>query len=153
GYGEYQRLYGDYVCVWKKKGDVVGPPPAPKEQKKPDVVVVPPPAPEKEPKKPDVVVVPPPAPEKKGEVSYLSYLPYMVEGFFGNGGKRCFVGRITGKESTTASASIPPLKKTPIVVSAIGPGEWGNRIGVAIQAASMAKEVGKINDIFKIVVF
>jgi uncharacterized protein len=139
GYGEYQRLYGDYVCVWKKKGDVVVGPPA---------------APEKDQKKPDVVVGPPAAPEKKGEVSYLSYLPYMVEGFFGNGGKRCFVARITGKESTTASASIPPQNgKTPIVVSAIGPGEWGNRIGVAIRSASMAKEGDKTIDIFKIVVF
>jgi phage tail sheath protein FI len=36
-----------------------------------------------------------------------SYLPYAVEGFFSNGGKRCFVCRIVGKNSSPATLEIP----------------------------------------------
>ena len=35
-----------------------------------------------------------------------SYLPYAVEGFFSNGGKRCFVGRIIGKGAETAKLEL-----------------------------------------------
>ena len=36
-----------------------------------------------------------------------SYLPYAVEGFFSNGGKRCFICRIVGKNSSPAILEIP----------------------------------------------
>jgi len=35
-----------------------------------------------------------------------SYLPYAVEGFFSNGGKRCFICRIVGKNSSSAILDI-----------------------------------------------
>ena len=35
-----------------------------------------------------------------------SYLPYAVEGFFANGGKRCFLARIVGKNSAAASLEV-----------------------------------------------
>lgn len=35
-----------------------------------------------------------------------SHLPYALEGFFANGGKRCFVARIVGDGSTTASLTL-----------------------------------------------
>jgi phage tail sheath protein FI len=40
-----------------------------------------------------------------GYVPY-SYLPYSVEGFFSNGGKRCFIARIVGKNSRAATLEI-----------------------------------------------
>jgi Bacteriophage tail sheath protein len=80
-----------------------------------------------------------------------SCLPYAVEGFFANGGKRCFVGRVTGKNSQKASGTLKA--KTEISFKANGEGSWGNRIGVAIEAASMAKKDETTEKIFKIVVF
>ena len=38
------------------------------------------------------------------EKAHKSYLPYAIEGFFANGGKRCFVGRIVSGNSAKASA-------------------------------------------------
>jgi len=34
------------------------------------------------------------------------YLPYAVEGFFTNRGQRCYIGRITRRDATTASANL-----------------------------------------------
>ena len=64
------------------------------------------------------------------------YLAYAVEGFFQNGGARCFVMRIA------ASPPPPPLQPTlpspwfaslttpELLVQAVGPGTWGNNIFV-----------------------
>jgi phage tail sheath protein FI len=113
-----------------------------------------------------------------------SNLPYAVDGFFRNGGKRCFIGRILGKNSRKASLemssqnSSTPSPSTPaapdntegdepknaqsppsggskksksvktesggnpgkaFAIEAIGPGTWGNSIGVKIEAASLSK--------------
>jgi phage tail sheath protein FI len=99
-----------------------------------------------------------------------SYLPNALEGFFANGGKRCYVGRIIGKGTKTASISFagagsvpkespkkaaekgtsdkgtdqpaPDKKKSAdtsqFVLTATGPGEWGNRIAVQIEDAGLA---------------
>lgn len=40
------------------------------------------------------------------EKAKKSYLPYAVDGFFANGGKRCFVGRIAGNGSVAAQLVI-----------------------------------------------
>ena len=93
-----------------------------------------------------------------------SYLPNALEGFFANGGKRCYVGRILGKGAKTATISFagsgsvpkePPKKATDkkteqpapdtkksadsnsFVLEATGPGEWGNRIAVQIEDAGL----------------
>ncbi len=98
-----------------------------------------------------------------------SYLPNALEGFFANGGKRCYVGRIIGNGAKTASISFagtssvpkePPKKPaekgtsdkgtdqpTPdkkksadthqFVLTATGPGKWGNRIAVQIENAGL----------------
>ena len=42
-----------------------------------------------------------------GEFHPESYLPYAVEGFFNNGGKRCFICRIVGKNSSSAIFEVP----------------------------------------------
>ena len=44
-----------------------------------------------------------------------SYLPYVVEGFFANGGKRCFISRIIGKQSKIATLDIQGDQEGPQV--------------------------------------
>lgn len=61
-----------------------------------------------------------------------SNLAYAVEGFFGNGGQRCFIGRIVRDKASKANATIGSLK-----LKAVGEGSWGNRIGIRIENASL----------------
>lgn len=68
-------------------------------------------------------------------VSAASYLPYAVQGFFDNGGKRCFVGRITGDGATFGSGLAGNL-----FASAIGRGVWGNKILIRVSPASKADD-------------
>ena len=70
-----------------------------------------------------------------GYIPAVSYLTYAVQGFFDNGGKRCFVGRIVhvdpanpGSSATTARGSIGPFE-----VEAVGRGAWGDNIRIKIQ--------------------
>lgn len=69
-----------------------------------------------------------------------SYLTYAVQGFFRNGGKRCYVSRITriGEDAADsakpAEATIPVGADNSIQIRAIGPGTWGNRIFYKIES-------------------
>ena len=68
---------------------------------------------------------------------YGGYIPdsltaYSVEGFFNNGGQRCFIGRVV--KSGAAPAELDSI--TPLVINAVGPGAWGNRIAVRVEKAS-----------------
>lgn len=62
-----------------------------------------------------------------------SFLAYAVQGFFDNGGKRCFVTRVTGASATRTIGVIGNL-----TVAAIGRGAWGNRIMVKVEPGSNA---------------
>ncbi len=89
-----------------------------------------------------------------------SYLPYALEGFFGNGGKRAFIARIVGLGSKYATLGIQGVEggapapadpgkgkdKAPapakgaaavFTLRAVGPGEWGNQVAVKIEPASL----------------
>jgi hypothetical protein len=57
-----------------------------------------------------------------------AHLAYVVEGYFRNGGRRCYIARIAGSGAQCAGLEFPPLR-----VQAIGPGTWGNRIAVRIR--------------------
>lgn len=76
--------------------------------------------------------------------SYIneSYTTYAVEGFFSNGGQRCFIGRVARHGSHSASLIISQIE-----VNAIGPGSWGNRVAIRIEPASAGEE-----SLFKIIV-
>jgi phage tail sheath protein FI len=76
-----------------------------------------------------------------------SYLAYAVQGFFENGGQRCFVGRIapatpavppavSGTPPVAATASLSG-SGTDLQVVAIGRGTWGNSVEVELIPASM----------------
>jgi phage tail sheath protein FI len=60
------------------------------------------------------------------------FLPYAVDGFFGNGGKRCFVARIIDKENAIrAEATVGSVQ-----IVAVGEGLWGNRVAFRVKPAS-----------------
>lgn len=67
-----------------------------------------------------------------------SYLTYAVEGFFGNGGKRCYIGRIAPAAATTAEIDIGEIN-----FKAVGHGGWGNNVGIRIENSSIDEENGK----------
>jgi phage tail sheath protein FI len=63
-----------------------------------------------------------------------SYLPAAVEGFFGNGGARCYIARIVSKEAKKSAAMLEDTDhKSKIYLRAIGPGAWGNNIKVQLS--------------------
>jgi hypothetical protein len=77
-----------------------------------------------------------------------SYLAYAVDGFFRNGGKRCYIGRIA-KFQTSPAASPATFANDSITVGlsqiylkAIGPGIWGNRIYFKVEKATQQDAKG-----------
>jgi phage tail sheath protein FI len=66
-----------------------------------------------------------------------SYLPYAVKGFFDNGGQRLFIARIhSSKAAPAAALKVPSQGANPIVLTANGRGEWGNRVFFMVRASS-----------------
>jgi phage tail sheath protein FI len=72
-----------------------------------------------------------------GYIPDVSYLAYAVQGFFDNGGKRCYVGRIVhdappgnanNQSAAFASATVGPLRVFPV-----GRGAWGNNVAVKLM--------------------
>jgi len=63
------------------------------------------------------------------------YLPYAVEGFFINGGQRCYIGRITREDATEATGSLSYRVET-LTVKAVGGGSWGNQLAIQIDKGS-----------------
>ena len=62
-----------------------------------------------------------------------SYLAYAVDGFFRNGGQRCFICRIVGNDANESNEDLTTVK-----VKAMGPGTWGDRIAVKVGDASLS---------------
>ncbi|MET0540566.1 MAG: phage tail sheath subtilisin-like domain-containing protein [Variovorax sp.] len=65
------------------------------------------------------------------------FLPHAVRGFFENGGKRLFIGRVVPAAATTAETDLG----AGFTLRAIGPGSWGTRIYAMIDDGS-ATQVG-----------
>ncbi|HEY0606871.1 MAG TPA: phage tail sheath family protein [Herpetosiphonaceae bacterium] len=66
-----------------------------------------------------------------GYIPDRSYLTYAVQGFFDNGGQRCFVGRIVSGTLTLVSNT-----RGGLLFRAIGRGRWGGNIMIKIEDAS-----------------
>jgi hypothetical protein len=88
-----------------------------------------------------------------------SLMRHAVEGFFGNGGQRCFVTRVTGDKAVTAKLSVAVARgdKTAghFVVEALGGGSCGNSISIIISKASveaMPMAEGEKSKLFRAVV-
>ena len=63
------------------------------------------------------------------------YLAHGVEGFFQNGGKRCFVNRVRKDPAANPAPVAATAPFGGMTVTAIGAGTWGNRIAVKITNA------------------
>jgi phage tail sheath protein FI len=59
------------------------------------------------------------------------YLAYAVEGFFQNGGQRCFVQTVTSSTAVPASQASAQMS-----IVAVNGGAWGSRVAVKIEAGS-----------------
>jgi uncharacterized protein len=66
------------------------------------------------------------------------FLPYAVNGFFENGGKRGFICRLVGDGATIAAAAFG----NDFIVRAAGPGAWGTRVFAKIQDSTTKKPDG-----------
>jgi len=82
-----------------------------------------------------------------------SYLAYGVEGFFRNGGKRCFIGRIIGNGAATSTVTLTRTEDgetTDVIdITVVGPGTWGNNVAIIVEDATLYKEE---NGLFKLTV-
>jgi len=65
-----------------------------------------------------------------------SFLPYAVRGFFENGGQRLFVARVAGAGATPANDQIATAAADLMVVTASGPGDWGDNLMLRIRLAT-----------------
>lgn len=64
-----------------------------------------------------------------------SLTAYAVEGFFSNGGQRCFIARVV-RDGAGGPAGLATPEVTPLDISAVGPGLWGSRVAIRIESAS-----------------
>src|SRR4051812_41512384 len=60
-----------------------------------------------------------------------TYMIHAVQGFFDNGGQRCYITRIVNKDAAPATADLGNVK-----MFAIGRGVWGNNVYVRVVKAS-----------------
>jgi len=70
-----------------------------------------------------------------GYVPNQSYLAYSVEGFFINGGQRCFISRVVAKDAKRALKVFGTL-----TIAAIGRGASGTNISVIVAPASQPNQ-------------
>lgn len=73
-----------------------------------------------------------------------SFMSYAVQGFFDNGGKRCFVGRVL--DDSAAVATLTATNGDNVIFCAYGRGIWGNGVAIRIVRASKAIN-GPINPV------
>lgn len=68
-----------------------------------------------------------------------SYLAHAVYQFFNNGGAQCYIVRVAGENVETARIGISDCAEAPatpllsLTVSALSPGNWGNRIEIVVE--------------------
>ncbi len=67
------------------------------------------------------------------------YLAYAIEGFFQNGGKRCFVQRLVHRDPITPANSAKASTATAVglTITAVGPGLWGNNVAYQVSDAGL----------------
>lgn len=70
-----------------------------------------------------------------------SFLPYAVEGFFRNGGQRCYIARVVRNIDTdsTKNAKTASRDLDTVTIEAIGAGNWAKNIAIKISRGSLEK--------------
>lgn len=84
--------------------------------------------------------------------SYIdgSYLAYAAEGFFANGGQRCYIGRVVANDAGKASLKLTAAGSDALTVESIGEGSWGNRVVIKVGTGTLSTAA---NPLFKLSVF
>jgi hypothetical protein len=75
-----------------------------------------------------------------GRAADPSYLSYAVEGFFRNGGGRCYVGRVTGETEVLGVTMADEDGNDVVRLAAVGPGAWGAGVAVEIGPTPMGDD-------------
>jgi uncharacterized protein len=90
-----------------------------------------------------------------GGFSNGSYLGYSIDGFFKNGGIRCYVARIHNPDTFRIARSEETVRDGTITISALGPGDWGNRIYYKIEHSTLyddPNDTENFNNFFKMTI-
>jgi phage tail sheath protein FI len=75
-----------------------------------------------------------------GDFTGAAYLAYTVRGFFENGGRRCWVTRISSPAAATAAITLPTTGGTDIWrISAASAGVWGNDLDIELRQTHRAQ--------------
>ena len=80
-----------------------------------------------------------------------SNLAYAIDGFFRNGGKRCYVFRIYKRPANFSKSTIQAGTGA-ITIKASGPGDWGNLVYYKIEDANLYKKGDERLKFFKLLV-
>jgi Bacteriophage tail sheath protein len=70
------------------------------------------------------------------------FMPYAVNGFFENGGKRLYVARVVDNAAKSAQIGLGAF-----VAEATGPGTWGNRVYLMIEDSKTTRPVAGGNPV------
>ena len=71
-----------------------------------------------------------------------SNLTYAVEGFFRNGGTRCYIARIAQNDPTNDDDAVAAESalSNEVTATAVGPGLWGNNVLLTVEASPLGSE-------------
>jgi phage tail sheath protein FI len=78
------------------------------------------------------------------------YLPFSVEGFFANGGSRCYVARVVKNDAIRANGKLVDATENCLTVTAVGEGSWGNRVGIKVSQGTFTTSD---NPLFRMTVY
>jgi phage tail sheath protein FI len=87
---------------------------------------------------------------KYGSYAPGSFLAYAAEGFFANGGQRCYIGRITASSAQKATLKLTKGGSSALTVEAVGEGSWGSRVAIKVKPGTQSTEK---NPLFRLSVF
>jgi phage tail sheath protein FI len=66
------------------------------------------------------------------------YLPGSVDGFFKNGGKRCYIARIVKITAGKATLELKVDDNNALNIATVGEGNWGNRVALKISKGTFS---------------
>ena len=67
----------------------------------------------------------------------ISNLAYAIDGFFTNGGKRCYISRVYSIAKEKFAKAELESGEGKITINTVGPGDWGNRVYYKVSDSSL----------------
>jgi len=68
------------------------------------------------------------------------FLPYAIDGFFANGGKRCYVSRVVDQDAESATTNLTNDSGDCLTVTTVGEGSWGNRVALKVEQGTFSTD-------------